>query len=305
MEKGESKIIQKKNEPDQSSLMQKKNEIEQKPIKVVTLESILIELYLEPKDKTHTIFTFDEFKTAYPGRYQITFQRFDSIHSYFLKIIESFNKEKEDQNTNLSSLSYTKINNSNNNTHFLAAQAFIAEFWFDDHPFHIILNLLYARIYIKTRKIIPTYEEKIEKFYLDALKITKKCLGINNIFFANLCEEIGRYYVTVKKIYEAVQHFKLGHKVYKEYKEEFFECFLFNLKKITKYLIIMGHFEEAFIFGYNQLFINYNYLIKKDKDIQLSTQNGKKFNFYFIIINLIYLVKTLGYDYYAKVKLIN
>ena len=266
------------------------------------LES-LQRLYLEPKDKLLVNnFSYEDLKTQPHLKPSWTSLKFEFFLSYFLTIIENLSKDETINSSTPvggTNISNNKINFSTGNSEFGLAQDYINEFWFADHPFLIILNLLFPRIYLKKLQSRVNFDDKIENFYLNAIKIARKSLGPTNIFFANLCEELGRYNVTTGKIYEGIKHFKMGHNIYKDYKEEFFECFFYNLKKITKYSIILGNYQEAFTFGYYQLFTNYNQFKKYDKDLHLSME---KLNIQNIIINLIYVVKSLGPSYYEKVK---
>jgi hypothetical protein len=211
-------------------------------------------------------------------------------------LIEPFTV-KEDQHQLSSSVNITtKLSNSTTQQDFQTAQDYISEYWFSDHPYLIILNLILARLHLKTSKNL-VHDEKIDECYKRAFLISKKALGPSNIFLATLCEEIGRYYVQVEKYYEGVKNFIIGHQIFKENKDEFFECFIFNLRKITKYFIILGYYKEALEYGYYELVQNYLVHFKKnekERDLFNYNNDKKRLKIDNILINLIYVAKTLS-----------
>jgi hypothetical protein len=224
--------------------------------------------------------------------------KFESLNYCFLAIIEPFTNKEEVNPLNSSvNITTNKLSHSTTQQDFLTAQDYISEFWFSDHPFLAILNLIIARLQIKTSKHV-VHDEKIDENYKRALQISKKSLGPNNIFVANLCEEIGRYFVHVEKYYEGVKHFTIAHYIFRENKDEFFECYIFNLKKIVKYFIILGYYKEALEYGFNELVPSYqNHFKKNEKDrdtFNYNNDNRKKLKFDNILLNLIYVAKTLS-----------
>lgn len=218
--------------------------------------------------------------------------KFESFNYLFLQIMESYVMVgKEESNylhstggnitTSMKHSTFTGVSTDLNQ-----AVDYISEFWFSKHPFICILYLIIARLNIKTMKSI-IYDDKTETAYKNALAIAKDSLGVNNIFYANLCQEIGIYYLALDgQIVEGTRHLKMAYDVFKEHKEEFFECYMKNLKKITKYYALLGYYEYSLSYGLELVRDYINYFKK--------AQGLLKFGIDSILLNLIKIAKSLN-----------
>ena len=206
--------------------------------------------------------------------------KFISVLFLLLGIIDSisFNKEDEKQ------VIFTGV--SKNIKHvedYKMVIEYIKDYWFYKHPFLIIVNMLFARVYIRTKLM---FNEMVELYYKEALQIANDSLGSDSsIFVASLCEEISQFYLAVDNYYEAMKLLLQAHKFYSLYTEDLFYCYIKNLKRIVKYLIVLGNYKEALIRG--QEFIeNYQLYSKK-----LSPDCN--FNIEGILLNIINIAEEL------------
>jgi hypothetical protein len=240
---------------------------------------------VELKEKIKTELDYYDF---FKAQFTHTSLRFESFNYLFLQIIESFaNIYRDDsnfmQNTTNGNGSSKNIAVSIIPTDFNSCVDYISEFWFSKHPFLAILNILIARLNLKTTK---HFDEKTEVYFKSALSIAKDSLGSNNIFVANLCEEIGYCYIKSRNFYDGTKHYIMSYNVFREHKDEFYECYMKILKKITKYFIILGYYKDALDFGselVNNFFIN-----------SKRAQTIDNFNIDVILYNLILIARILN-----------
>lgn len=202
-----------------------------------------------------------------------------------MQIIDIFTiqvfEELENRNQNTISTS-NKNQSSSVNIEYQAVSDYITEYWFAKHPFHATLNVMLAQLYQKTKQYNG---DKVQEYYKQALTIARDSLGAYNIYVANLCEEIGSFYLTNENYFEGTKHLLMAYKVYKEHKEEFFDCYIKNLKNISKYYIILGYYKDAIEYG-NELITAFMAYWKTNRQVNI--------NIHAFLLNMIKIAKNLN-----------
>jgi hypothetical protein len=236
----------------------------------------------EFKEKFKDHIFYDYYKTQFS---QLAI-KFEAINYLFLQLLEPFVAQTKEDNLTTTLTPQSNKNIFSTTIDYQSAIDYISEYWFSKHPYISLLNLLMARLNRRSKS--DRYQaDKIQKYYKESLLIAKESLGTNNLFVASLCEEIGSYYISLKMYLEGIRHLIITCKVFKDYKEEFLESYMRNLKRITKYYIILGYYKDSLEFGTELVHVYLNSYFKKNKPL-------KDFNIDGILINLIRVAKSLN-----------
>jgi tetratricopeptide (TPR) repeat protein len=177
--------------------------------------------------------------------------------------------------------------NSNTLRTYESANDYITAFWFSKHPFICLLNILVAKLSIKIMPKPAVHDENTEKFFKIALSIAKDSLGVGNLFYGNLAQDVGLYYLSSGNYFEGTRHLLMAYNVFREHRDEFYVDYMRVMKKLTKYFIVLGYYKEALEYG-KELINNYINNQKKEKEML------KRFNIEMITLNVIKIAKILG-----------
>lgn len=232
----------------------------------------LIKFDFENKEKA-MIINSDYFKSQFSNNAT----KFNSIGYIFLSIMDQFfSNVKDEDKTNINN-SFVKF--SKQDEDYKIAVDYIKDFWHSKHPHLCILNLLYARLHIRTKLLL---DDRVEGYYKEALYIAKESLGTNSLFYASLCEEVAQFYLATDKYFSSVKLLLQADVFYSQHiDDELFECYIRNLKRISKYYIVLGDYKEALYKG-QELINQYLSHLKRNKE----SINIKIDSF---ILNLIYI----------------
>lgn len=123
-------------------------------------------------------------------------------------------------------------------------------------------------------------------------------MGNGNIFVANLCEEIGKVYLTsdingYPKYYEGTTHLLLAHEIYKYHKDGFFDDYTTNLKNLSKNYIKLGNYKLGLEFGYELILAFMKIIINNNPQQSDKSRENVKYKIKGILINLIMICKSL------------
>ena len=84
-------------------------------------------------------------------------------------------------------------------------------------------------------------------------------------------------YIKSKNFYDGTKHYIMSYTVFREHKDEFYECYMKILKKITKYFIILGYYKDALEFGhelvnyyFSTIFYSANFLLLSNRQFLAS-----------------------------------
>lgn len=207
----------------------------------------LQKLDVENKEKT-TIINGDYFKAHF--NHHST--KFHSVFYIFLAIIEYFTNSSNNEDKNNTSV----IKFSKHDEDYKTGLDYIKDYYHSLHPFICILNIIYSRLNIRTKL---HFSDDVESKYKDALDVAKDALGENSLFYASLCEEVAQFYIAVNKYFLAVKLLLQANIFYSQHIEELYECYIKNLKRISKYYIVLGDYKESLNYGFdliNQFVIN-------------------------------------------------
>ena len=234
--------------------------------------------YLNSLEKETKINLFNCSSDNYKNIFLNNSIEFYSIFYFLLYIIDLFsnyNSYYKIQNNlnninNLENKNSIK-NNDNNNTNFIVYKKeeedykiliqYISEFWHPQHPYISIINLYYARLKLRTKLL--SSNESINEYYNLALYIANESLGKSScLYVAGLCEEYSQYHIANENYLDAIKLLKQANMFYSQNVDELFECYTKNLKRIVKFSIVLGDYNNALNEGVN-LINKYNQSLKK------------------------------------------
>lgn len=213
-----------------------------------------------------------------------TYQKFTSIYYKIIYIINSFIYKEKYYDKDFS-------------LEIEIVKDYITNYWHRSHPYIAFIFVIFLRFYFFMKN--DFFNITHEKMYQEIILIIFDLLGKENLYVSGICEEIAQFYVLKERYSEVLKYLMIAHKFYNQIWRKFSYCYMNNLRRIIKYLIMIGDYKEALQKG-KELVENYLEIYKSNE----KTENLNDFNIDSIILNILEIAKIdekwIDGNYFAK-----